>query len=78
MAELHNRMPVVLEEADWPVWLGEADGDPKALLRPAAADVLRVWPISREVNTPRNNRPDLLAPLVDADGDDRAAGQNPA
>ena len=25
MAALHQRMPVVLEPADWPVWLGEAD-----------------------------------------------------
>jgi putative SOS response-associated peptidase YedK len=23
LAELHNRMPVILEEADWPKWLGE-------------------------------------------------------
>ena len=27
LASLNNRMPVVLEEADWPVWLGEAEGD---------------------------------------------------
>jgi putative SOS response-associated peptidase YedK len=54
--------------------LGEVEGDPKALLRPAAEDALRVWPISREVNTPRNNGPDLLAPLVDAYGDGPAAG----
>jgi putative SOS response-associated peptidase YedK len=78
MAELHNRMPVVLEEADWPIWLGEVEGDLKALLQPAAEDVLRVWPVSREVNSPRNNGPDLLAPLVDADSDNQAAGPNPA
>ena len=27
MAELHDRMPVILEEQDWPVWLGEDEGD---------------------------------------------------
>ena len=27
MAELHERMPVILEPSDWPVWLGEAEGD---------------------------------------------------
>ena len=49
---------------------GEAEGgDPKALLLPAPEDMLRVGPVSREVDTPRNNGPDLLAPLVDADGD---------
>jgi putative SOS response-associated peptidase YedK len=36
MAELHDRMPVILEQQDWPVWLGEAEGEYAALLRPAA------------------------------------------
>ena len=27
MAELHDRMPVILERQDWPIWLGEAEGD---------------------------------------------------
>jgi putative SOS response-associated peptidase YedK len=53
----------VLEPADWPVWLGEADGDPAALLRPAGEGVLRAWPISTRVNAPRDNRPDLLDEL---------------
>ena len=63
MVPIHDRMPVVLEPADWPVWLGEADGDPAALLRPAADGLLRAWPISTRVNTPRNNTPDLLDEL---------------
>jgi len=63
MVPIHDRMPVVLEPADWPVWLGEADGDPATLLRPAADGVLRAWPISTRVNTPRNNTPDLLDEL---------------
>jgi putative SOS response-associated peptidase YedK len=25
MAELHERMPVILERLDWPIWLGEGD-----------------------------------------------------
>lgn len=63
MVPIHDRMPVVLEPSDWPVWLGEADGDPAALLRPAADGVLRAWPISTRVNAPRNNTPDLLDEL---------------
>jgi len=38
MAQLHNRMPVILEEEDWRAWLGEVPRDPVELLRPAAAD----------------------------------------
>jgi putative SOS response-associated peptidase YedK len=40
-----DRMPLVLEQADWPLWLGEASGDPAALLRPSADDVLVVQPV---------------------------------
>jgi putative SOS response-associated peptidase YedK len=61
---LHERMPVVLEEPDWPGWLGEAPVDPLALLRPAAEDVLRLWPVGRRVGNVRNNDADLLAPLA--------------
>ncbi len=81
MQALHDRMPVILEEEDWPVWLGEEEGDPQALLRPAADGVLRLWPVSTAVNAPRNNGPDLLDPLdaPDAPGpSDAPSGPNPA
>jgi putative SOS response-associated peptidase YedK len=32
MAELHGRMPVILERGDWPARLGETEGDPASLL----------------------------------------------
>ena len=60
MASVHDRMPVILKPADWPAWLDEAAGDPAALLRPAVDDVLRVWPVGRAVNSPRNNGLRLL------------------
>jgi len=41
VSPIHNRMPIILEEEDWPVWLGEQPGDPAALLHATAADVLR-------------------------------------
>lgn len=65
LGHLHERMPVILEEADWPAWLGEAPGDPAALLRPSAAR-LRVWPVSAQVNNVRNNGPELIEPLAPA------------
>ena len=75
MAPIHNRMPLVLEPADWPAWLGEEEGDPSALLYPAADDVLRTWPISTEVNSVRHNGPDLLRPMRE---EGAGGGQNPA
>ena len=49
MDELHDRMPVILEEQDWPVWLAELDGDHGALLRPAPDGTLQAWPVDRRV-----------------------------
>jgi putative SOS response-associated peptidase YedK len=54
MARLHDRMPVILEQGDWAPWLGEAEGDHKALLKPAYDGVVRLWPVSRAVNSVRN------------------------
>ncbi len=58
---LHERMPVVLEPPDWPLWLGETAGDIAALLRPSAA-AFRVWPVSTQVNNVRNDGAHLLDP----------------
>ena len=64
MRRIHDRMPVILEPDAWPTWLAEDVGDPAVLLRPAAEDVLRCWPVSRDVNSPRDDRPDLLNRVV--------------
>jgi hypothetical protein len=32
------------EERDWPVWLAETEGSVHPLLRPAANNVLLLWP----------------------------------
>jgi putative SOS response-associated peptidase YedK len=58
--ELHDRTPVILEPPDWPTWLGEMAGDPATLMRPAGEDVLKVWPVSKQVNSPRHNGAELL------------------
>lgn len=49
LSAIQDRMPVLLEQADRPLWLGEKQGDVAALLRPAAEDVLCVWPVDRRV-----------------------------
>ena len=59
---LHERMPVILEPAAWPTWLGEVDGDPPDLLRPSEAE-LRVWRVGKAVNNVRNDSAELLEPV---------------
>ena len=73
MSRIHDRMPVILEPDTWSTCLGEEPGDPIASLRPAAEDVLRSWPVSRDVNSPLHNRPDLLDPVeLPTDPEDEA------
>lgn len=66
MSSLHNRMPVILDDADWPAWLGETPAPPEdllALLRPCPDDWLKIWPVSKDVGNVKNNRPDLWDPI---------------
>ena len=62
MSVLHERMPVILEAGDWPVWLGEQSGDPAILLRPSPDDILSLWRVDTRVGNVRNDGPDLLVP----------------
>jgi putative SOS response-associated peptidase YedK len=41
-------MPVIIEKADWPIWLGEVEGDVPALLRALPDDVLKIWPVDKK------------------------------
>jgi putative SOS response-associated peptidase YedK len=63
---IHDRMPVVIPEADWDRWLDPTIDDPaklRDLLGPAADQPLEAYPISRLVNDVRNNGPQLLEPI---------------
>jgi putative SOS response-associated peptidase YedK len=60
VARLHDRMPVILDPADYRTCL-EAD-DPRGLLKPPPVEMLQCYPVSSRVNTPKNDAPDLIAP----------------
>ena len=66
MAELHDRMPVILATADWPKWLGEepaTDEELLAMLRPSPDQVLKVWPVDKKVGNVRNRGSELALPV---------------
>lgn len=63
VGQIQDRMPVIVEKANWPLWLGEAEGDVAALLRPAPEDVLRFWPVDSKVGNVRNDGPELIEPV---------------
>jgi putative SOS response-associated peptidase YedK len=61
--KIHERMPVVLDAADWDRWLDTAFSDTEKLaelLVPCDPKALEAWPVSREVNAPRNQGPALI------------------
>jgi putative SOS response-associated peptidase YedK len=60
LAAIQDRMPVILEKTDWPVELGEIEGDVPALLRPLPEDVLRFWPVDKRVGNVKKDGPELL------------------
>jgi putative SOS response-associated peptidase YedK len=64
---IHERMPVILPKAAWPLWLGEAEASPDqlhALLSPYPAELMRAYPIGPAVGNVKNDEPGLLAPIA--------------
>jgi putative SOS response-associated peptidase YedK len=67
LAELHDRMPVILAPEAWPIWLGESPAGPeqlKALLKPYPADDLVTWRVDKRVDDPKNKDPSLIEPAA--------------
>jgi putative SOS response-associated peptidase YedK len=63
MVEVHNRMPVILDEQVMGTWLAPDSRDVdtlRGLLRPAPGGTLLRHPVSTEVNSPRHDGPQLL------------------
>jgi putative SOS response-associated peptidase YedK len=60
MAELHNRMPVLLDPQDFDGWMTGNPEEVGQLLAPCPAEDLDAYPISRRVNNPRHEGPELL------------------
>jgi putative SOS response-associated peptidase YedK len=69
VANLHNRMPLILDPADYGAWLA-SDGanldELQHLLRPAPEGMLAAEPVSTYVNRPGNEGPECIAPLAEA------------
>jgi putative SOS response-associated peptidase YedK len=68
LAPVHERMPVILAPDDFERWLDrhrQHPDDVSDLLRPCADDLLETYPVSTDVNNPRNDFAALTAPLED-------------
>jgi len=66
VAELHDRMPVIVPDEAWARWLDPRPAEPgelRALLEPSDAIELEIAPASRLVNDVRHDGPELLLAL---------------
>ena len=66
MANIHDRMPVILGAKDYEEWLDPEIHEQEQiakLMRPCAAELLACTEVSKLVNSPKNNRPEVLAPV---------------
>lgn len=62
---IHNRMPVIIKPDDRDIWLDPDEHDQDKLtplLAPYSSDELDAWEVSRVVNSPSNNGPELIDP----------------
>lgn len=75
LGRIHDRMPLLVEKDRYDAWLDPRVSDKDSLLGllvPAAPGRLEAYPVSRAVNSVKNNGPQLKDPApegeVDADG----------
>ena len=63
MQAIHHRQPVIIEESDWPLWLGEAGKGAARLMEAGPEEQLTWHRVDRAVNSNRASGPDLIEPI---------------
>lgn len=76
VGQIHDRMAVILRPEDYRKWLDPGERPTEelaALLQPYPAELMEAYAVSRAVNSPRNDGPDLIAPAADPAASGEAA-----
>jgi len=63
MAPIHDRMPVIVDPADYDSWLGGTTEEAHELLRPFDAKRMEAYAVSTLVNSPKNDVPECIERL---------------
>jgi putative SOS response-associated peptidase YedK len=67
LADLHDRMPVIVADGAWAMWLNPLSldrGELLGILEPNEDVRLEVYPVRRLVNDVRQDGPELIEPLA--------------
>ncbi|MET9794936.1 SOS response-associated peptidase [Nocardiopsis alba] len=72
LAHIHERMPIIVPSDGWASWLDPSTGldELTHLMDRTPVDRFDVDEVSTDVNSIKNNRPDLLEPVSDTEGDE--------
>jgi len=66
MEPVHPRMPAIIPGKQRATWLDPLNEDRdrlRALLKPYPAEAMEAYPVSKRVNSPANDSPELIRPL---------------
>jgi putative SOS response-associated peptidase YedK len=72
---LHDRMPVILHPQEYDIWLDREMTNPKKLnplYKSYPADLMEMYPVSPQVNSPRNDSADCIKPVINHHPDSSA------
>ena len=62
ITDIHHRMPVVIPPEYYDLWLENVEGR-KELLESLPETQLQMYPVSKTVNSPKNDSPDCILPI---------------
>lgn len=64
---IHDRMPIILQAHNYELWLNQSVTDADyltPLFKPYPAELMQAYPVSTQVNSPRNDYPELIQSLI--------------
>jgi len=70
ISHVYERMPVIIKPEDYAAWLDTKLTDIlkiQAMAQPYPERLMETYPISRNVNNPRHDAPDLIMPIRESD-----------
>ncbi|MGB0854572.1 MAG: SOS response-associated peptidase [Pikeienuella sp.] len=75
LSPIHHRAPLVIDEGDWGLWLGEEGHGAAQLMHPAADDFFAFHRVSPTINKAKADGPELMAEVIGDVIDDDGPGQ---
>jgi putative SOS response-associated peptidase YedK len=64
VAQIHDRMPVIIPPESYDRWLASIEPDPRDLLVPYPSEPMTMWPIGMRVNKPEHDDAAILEPVA--------------